>query len=119
MKVAVLLMACVMLASVGAEAKMSGKKLRTYLQKKMYQGRNGDPTRPVMKLAAEDAIDVLKVRRECCGSVDTGWGTACRRLINAGNINTVRSTENIVSQFSVLITLKTSSRSHPLRTHTH
>lgn len=64
MRVTALLVACVVLMSVGAEAKMSGKKLRTYLQKKMYQGREGDPTRPVMKLTSEDAVDVLTVRRE-------------------------------------------------------
>lgn len=60
---AVVLVMCALLLE-GSEAAMTGKKLRTYLQKKMYQGIGGDPTRPVAKFSANDLVDVISVR---CG----------------------------------------------------
>ena len=47
------------LLCAGAHADMSGKKLRSYLQKKMFKDGAADP---VAKLSASDALDIIKVR---------------------------------------------------------
>ena len=45
---------------IAADAARSGKKLRSYLQKKMLEGRQGDPTRPIVRLNVDDTLDILQ-----------------------------------------------------------
>lgn len=65
-----LALGCLVSLFSGAEAEMSGKKLRTYLQKKMYKD---GVAAPVAKLTASDALDIIQV---CGGAIArlTGCG---------------------------------------------